>query len=482
MLFHSIEFAIFLPVVFLLYWFAFRRSLKLQNAFLLTASAVFYGWWDVRFLSLVFISAATDFLVGNALERTEGPKPRKALLLTSIAVNLGMLGFFKYYNFFVDSFRSAFTLFGKELQVGTLEIVLPVGISFYTFQTLSYTIDIYRKQMKACQDPVAFGAFVLFFPQLVAGPIERASSLLPQFTAPRTFHEGKARDGLRQMLWGLFKKVVVADNCAVYVDMVWDDPAMHYGSAFWVAMLLFTFQIYADFSGYSDIAIGCSRLFGFSLTRNFNYPFFSRDVGEYWRRWHISLNTWFRDYLYVPLGGSRGGKWTVARNVAAIFLVSGLWHGANWTFVAWGAANMLLFLPSILWSRHRRYTGPLAPGRLLPSMGDAWRISTTFTLIALTRVFFRSPSIAVSWSAFREMCSTSVFRAPPPTLNSHWATMIGASSVLVMVEWYQRDRAHGLSLDHVPNRGVRWAMYGVLVAAMVKLAPNYGDAFIYFQF
>jgi D-alanyl-lipoteichoic acid acyltransferase DltB (MBOAT superfamily) len=245
---------------------------------------------------------------------------------------------------------------------------------------------------------------------------------------------------------------------------------------------LFTFQIYADFSGYSDIAIGCSRLFGFQLSRNFNYPFFSRDIGEYWRRWHISLNTWFRDYLYVPLGGSRGGKWTVARNVAAIFLVSGLWHGANWTFLAWGAVNMLLFLPSILGGTHRRSTGPLAPGRLLPRPLELWQMSTTFTLIALTRVFFRSPNLAVSFSAFREMFSFSVLRPPPATLPSHWATMIGASSIMVLVEWYQRDRQHGLCLQGISQRAVRWGLYAVLVAAMVRLAPNYGDAFIYFQF
>ncbi len=482
MLFPSIDFAIFLPIVFLLYWFVFRRTLQLQNAFVLFASAVFYGWWDWRYLGLVFISAATDYVAAIAMDRTEHAGRRKALLVVSLVVNLGMLGFFKYYNFFVDSFNNAFTLFGQELGMSTLSIVLPVGISFYTFQTLSYTIDVYRKQMKASHDPVAFGAFILFFPQLVAGPIERASNLLPQFQVPRTFDETKARDGMRQMLWGLFKKVVIADNCAMYADMVWADPALHYGSAFWVALLMFTFQIYADFSGYSDIAIGSSRLFGFDLKRNFNFPFFSRDVGEFWRRWHISLNTWFRDYLYLPLGGSKGGKWMVARNVAAIFLVSGLWHGANWTFVAWGAMNLVLFLPSILFGNHRKFTGPLAPGRIWPTASEVFHIATTFALIALTRVFFRSPNIEVAFNAFREMFSLSTFRAPPGTLPSHWAVMFGGAGVLLLVEWFQREQQHGLALEGIPQRAARWGIYGVLVGAMVLLAPNNGDSFIYFQF
>lgn len=482
MLFPSIDFAVFLPVVFLLYWFVFQRSLKLQNAFILFASMVFYGWWDWRYLGLVFISAATDYLAAIAMDRTDHAKRRKVLLILSLLVNLGMLGFFKYYNFFIESFNAAFTFMGQDISLSTLRIVLPVGISFYTFQTLSYTIDVYRKEMKASHDPVAFGAFILFFPQLVAGPIERASNLLPQFMGPRTFDEAKARDGMRQMLWGLFKKVVIADNCAIYADMVWTDPAFHYGSAFWVALLCFSFQIYADFSGYSDIAIGSSRLFGFDLKRNFNFPFFSRDVGEFWRRWHISLNTWFRDYLYLPLGGSKGGKWIVARNVAAIFLVSGLWHGANWTFVAWGAANLLLFLPAILFARHRKFTGPLAPGRILPTFSDVGHMLTTFVLIALTRIFFRSPTIDVAFTAFREMFSRSAFRAVPATLPSHWATMLGGAGLLIAVEWVQREQQHGLALERIPQRAIRWCIYGVLVTAMVLLAPNNGDSFIYFQF
>jgi alginate O-acetyltransferase complex protein AlgI len=482
MLFSSVDFAIFLPVVFLLYWFVFQRSLRLQNAFILFASALFYAWWDWRYLGLVFISAATDHLVAIGMERTSHTARRKLLLIISLTVNLGMLGFFKYYDFFIASFNDSFKLFGRDLGLSTLSIVLPVGISFYTFQTLSYTIDVYRRQIKASHDPVAFGAFILFFPQLVAGPIERASNLLPQFLAPRTFDEAKARDGLRQMLWGLFKKVVVADNCAVYVDAVWTDPSLHYGSALWVAVLLFTFQIYADFSGYSDIAIGSSRLLGFDLKRNFNFPFFSRDVGEFWRRWHISLNTWFRDYLYLPLGGSRGGKWMVARNVAIIFLVSGLWHGANWTFVAWGVANMLLFLPSILLGTHRKFTGPLAPGRIWPTYSEAFHIAATFSLIALTRVFFRSPSIEMAFNAFREMFSLSAFRPPPGTQLSHWGAMLGGAGVLLLVEWFQREQHHGLALERIPHRSVRWGAYGLLVGAMVLLAPNNGDAFIYFQF
>ena len=361
MLFNSLDFAIFLPIVFLLYWFVAQKNLKFQNALIVVASYVFYGWWDWRFLSLIIFSTVVDYLIGQRLRTEDKQSKRKVLLWTSIVVNLGFLGFFKYYNFFLENFVDAFSLFGMQINANSLNIILPVGISFYTFQTLSYTIDLYRKKLEPTQDFMAFSAFVCFFPQLVAGPIERATNLLPQFYKKRTFEYHKAVDGMRQILWGLFKKVVIADNCAEFANQIFNNSADMNGSTLVLGAIFFTFQIYGDFSGYSDIAIGTSRLFGFDLKQNFATPYFSRDIAEFWRRWHISLSTWFRDYLYIPLGGSRGGTWIKVRNTFAIFLVSGFWHGASWNFLFWGLyhglfliierlflSNLLLKLPAFL--------------------------------------------------------------------------------------------------------------------------------------
>ena len=336
MFFNSVEFAIFLPVVFFLYWFVTYRNIKLQNFLIVVASYFFYGWWDWRFLSLILFSTLVDYTIGLLLEKENEIKKRKLLLSVSIIVNLGLLGFFKYYNFFIDNFVEVFRFFGHMIDPDRLNIVLPVGISFYTFQTMSYTIDIYREKLKPTSDFIAFAAFVSFFPQLVAGPIERAANLLPQFFKQRVFDKKTSIEGFNQMIWGLFKKIVIADNLARYVDFIFDNYDIQSGFTLILGGIYFAVQIYADFSGYSDIAIGVSKLFGFRLMTNFDFPYFSRDIAEFWRRWHISLTTWFRDYLYIPLGGSRVGKWAVFRNVMIIFLVSGFWHGANWTLLLGG--------------------------------------------------------------------------------------------------------------------------------------------------
>ena len=352
MLFNSLEFLLFLPIVFLLYWFVFKK-ITTQNILILVSSYVFYGWWDWRFLSLILISTLIDYTIGLQLRKTSNLQRRKLLLSFSLVFNLGMLGFFKYYNFFVDSWIEAWSNIGVTMHASSLNIILPVGISFYTFQTLSYTIDIYRKKLEPTKDFIAFASFVSFFPQLVAGPIERATNLLPQFYKKRTFNYDYAVSGMKLILWGLVKKVVIADSCAILVNKIFANYQDESGLALCMGAIYFAFQIYCDFSGYSDIAIGTSRLFGFKLMRNFNYPYFSRDIAEFWRRWHISLSTWFRDYLYIPLGGSRGNKWFQLRNVFAIFLVSGFWHGANWTFIVWGGLNALFFIPLLLTNKNR---------------------------------------------------------------------------------------------------------------------------------
>lgn len=480
MLFNSIDFAIYLPIVFILYWFVVNKNLQLQNLLIVGASYFFYGWWDWRFLSLIFISTIIDFLVGSGLSKGKSAGKRKLLLMVSIFANLGMLGFFKYYDFFLQNFISTFTFFGLEFKAYSLNIILPVGISFYTFQTLSYTIDIYRGKIQATKDFIAFSAFVSFFPQLVAGPIERASNLLPQFYKKRTFDYGKTIDGLRQILWGLFKKVVIADNCAEYANLIFDNSGDYTGSTLVVGAIFFSFQIYGDFSGYSDIAIGTSKLFGFRLMRNFALPYFSRDIAEFWRRWHISLSTWFRDYLYIPLGGSRHGIWSKIRNTFIIFVVSGFWHGANWTFIIWGALNALYFLPLLLLNKNRVHTGIVSQGKMLPDIKDLINIILTYCLTTFAWIFFRAENMGHAIRYISEIFSPTLFMAP-----HFYSIEKSVSTVLIVIlfllfEWIQRDKDHALELDNIPTYA-RWGVYYLLVFGIFANASNQ-ETFIYFQF
>lgn len=393
MLFNTLEFALYLPIVFILYWFVFNKNLKWQNGLIVLASYVFYGWWDWRFLSLIIFSSLIDYYIGLALASTCEEKKRKRLLYLSMLVNLGFLGMFKYFNFFSENFAEAFTFFGKPIDSFTLNVILPVGISFYTFQTMSYTIDVYKKKLVPTKDIFSFLAFVSFFPQLVAGPIERATNLLPQFYRKRKFDNSTATDGLYQILWGLFKKVAIADQCSILVNAVFDDYHSYDSMSLIGAAILFAFQIYCDFSGYSDIAIGTSKLFGFKLMKNFAYPYFSRDIAEFWRRWHISLSTWFRDYVYIPLGGSKVETSKKIRNIFIIFILSGFWHGANWTYIFWGALNAIYFLPSLLKGTHRKNIQAIADNQILPGFGEFFRILKTFFLTVVAWVFFRSETL-----------------------------------------------------------------------------------------
>ncbi|MDT8415548.1 MAG: MBOAT family O-acyltransferase [Flavobacteriaceae bacterium] len=482
MLFNSIDFAIFLPLVFILYWFVTDKNLKLQNFLIVVASYLFYGWWDWRFLSLILFSTLVDFTVGRQLKNEENQIKRRILLWTSILVNLGFLGFFKYYNFFLDNFINAFSFFGTEIQANTLNIILPVGISFYTFQTLSYSIDVYKRKLEPTKDFIAFSAFVSFFPQLVAGPIERATNLLPQFYNKRTFDYSKAVDGLRQILWGLFKKIVIADNCAEFANQIFNNSADMNGSTLVLGALFFTFQIYGDFSGYSDIAIGSSRLFGFDLMRNFNFPYFSRDIAEFWRRWHISLSTWFRDYLYIPLGGSRGGTWMKVRNTFIIFIVSGFWHGANWTFIVWGVLNAIYFLPLLLTNKNRNNLETVAQGKLLPSVKEFSLMLLTFGLTVLAWIFFRAENIGHALNYISEIFSTSLFEIPKFFEMRRALITIILTGIFVFIEWLGREQQFAIqNIGLKWKRPIRYAMYYAIIIAIFWFGGK-EQQFIYFQF
>lgn len=479
MLFNSIDFAIFLPIVFILYWFATNKSLKLQNLLIVLASYFFYGWWDWRFLSLIVFSTLVDYTVGLALSREEHKLKRKLLLWLSIVVNLGFLGFFKYYNFFLDNFITAFSFFGSEIHGSSLQIILPVGISFYTFQTLSYTIDVYRKKLSPTRDAIAFSAFVSFFPQLVAGPIERATNLLPQFYKKRIFEYSKASDGLRQIIWGLFKKMVIADNCADYANEIFNNSADYNGSTLLLGAVFFTFQIYGDFSGYSDIAIGTSRLFGFNLKQNFAFPYFSRDIAEFWRRWHISLSTWFRDYLYIPLGGSRGGTWMKVRNTFIIFIVSGFWHGANWTFIIWGALNAIYFLPLLLRNKNRVHLDIIAAGSYFPTFKEALNMFLTFTLTVIAWVFFRAENIEHAASYLTHMFSASIFLSPQILPLDIIILII----ILLIIEWIGRGQLYALEgVKKIKSPLANIAILFILMIVILLFMSNTEQEFIYFQF
>ncbi len=486
MLFNSIEFAIFLPIVFLLYWFATKGNFKLQNILLLVSSYFFYSCWDWRFLFLLIFSTILDYFTGIKIHEAASPRKSKFWLWLSICVNLGFLGIFKYYNFFASSFADGLSLLGFQANFWTLQVILPVGISFYTFHGLSYVIDIYNDRIKLERNFINYSVFVSFFPLLVAGPIERASHLLPQIIKKREFNYAQSVDGMRQILWGLFKKIVVADNCAECTNQIFSTFQSQSGSMLFLGAVFFAFQIYSDFSGYSDIAIGTAKLFGIDLLRNFAFPYFSRDIAEFWRRWHISLTSWLRDYVYIPLGGSRGSKKQAIRNTFIIFLVSGFWHGANWTFIVWGGFHAILFLPLILFKRNRKYLNTVAEGKSLPSFKELFQMLSTFFLVVIGWIFFRSETImqAVDYikRIFRfdsQFFDTSTFIDFKGHL-SFYTILFSVLSILLLIftEWMHRNKSHGLDIS---NRKGRWPIY-IVLCLLIYVCQGGSSAFIYFQF
>jgi alginate O-acetyltransferase complex protein AlgI len=476
MLFNSFQFFIFLPLVFVGYWYIFKNSLRGQNIFILVASYVFYAWWDYRFLSLIVISTLIDFFAGIALEKASNQSKRKLFLGISITANLGFLGFFKYYNFFIESWVEAWSLFDVEMQTSTLQIILPVGISFYTFQTLSYTIDVYRRQMKPTHNFVDFAAFVAFFPQLVAGPIERASNLLPQFFKKREFKFKTAVSGLHLIVWGLFKKIVIADSCAIFVNEIFSNYEQMNALSLILGSIYFAFQIYGDFSGYSDIAIGTARLFGFNLMQNFKYPYFSRDIAEFWRRWHISLTTWFRDYVYIPLGGSRVNKLKQIRNVFIVFLISGFWHGANWTFVFWGLLNSLFFIPLLLFNKNRIHTNALVITNLNQGIRQFLAIVFTFALTCFAWVFFRADSILIAFNYLNRILNFD-FYIQYLRIDRYSVELLILIGVFVIIEWFNKCKEEPIS--------GKYSLFKlILVVLGIITLGSYSNPqdFIYFQF
>ena len=478
MLFNSFDFLLFLPIVFLLYWFVFK-SRKIQNLFLVAASYVFYGWWDWRFLFLIAITSICSYASGILLERYEGRRKWQWMVsFANITLNLLILGVFKYYNFFMESFEGLFRSIGYQIDWVTLDVILPVGISFYTFQALSYTIDVYKKKLPATHDIVEFFAYICFFPQLVAGPIERATNLLPQFQHSRTFNYDRAVDGGKQILWGFVKKILIADRCAIIVDFYWNQYQDLPGLTLFILGVLFTFQIYCDFSGYSDIAIGCAKLFGIQLTKNFDNPYFSRSIPEFWRRWHISLMTWFRDYIYIPLGGSRCSKWKVIRNVFIVWGVSGLWHGADWTFVCWGLFHATLLSFYIILGINSKYKHIAAFGHYLPNIREAMQMIVTFFLVVIGWIIFRSDSMSQASGFLQSICTNTFF---DPSALYGLKELILCFAFLT-IEWWQRDKPFVLLMQGVKSKFVKWAIcIGIAVFSYFFMADSISK-FIYFQF
>lgn len=487
MRFNSIDFFFFLIIVFIIYWSINRFNLKYQNLFIVIASYVFYGWWDWRFLSLMLFSSVIDYSVGLGLLYQEKKLNRKLLLWFAVFMNLGLLFFFKYYNFFIDNFVSAFSFFGMKIHPDSLNIILPVGISFYTFQSMSYSIDVYRRKLKPTKDIVAFFAYVSFFPQLVAGPIERASDLLPQFFKKKKFNYTNAVDGMRQILWGLFKKIVIADNCGHFVREIFDNPMDYSGSSLMLGLFLLTIQVYGDFSGYSDIAIGTAKLFGFHLKQNFAFPLFSRNFQELWSRWHISLSVWFRDYVFNPLGGYRKGRKRAYINLLIVFFLIGLWHGANWTFIIFGVLNAVFIIIHLAIRKNKIKSKIIAQGKVFPTLNETRQMVQTFLLFSLSGIFFRAINIDQASIFIRRIFSPSLFSFPKIEIN-HADMFVFPNLFLVILilffvfEWFGRNDKYAIEKIVLKWNGLSRYLFYYSAIFLIYLMSGQVQDFYYFQF
>lgn len=483
MLFNSIPFAVFFVVFFALYWVVFKQSLKLQNLLLLAGSYFFYAWWDWRFLSLLAGSSILNYYLGIFIAKSTNERDRRLLLITGLLQGIGGLLFFKYYNFFITSFADAFSIFNIKLEVRTLQLILPLGISFYTFRTISYLLDIDKGKIKPTTDPVVFFSYVAFFPSLISGPIDRSKLLIPQLEKKRTFEYSQVTDGMRQVLWGLFKKIVVADNCAAITNQIFDNYVNLPASSLVLGAVFYSFQLYADFSGYSDMAIGFARMLGFNITKNFNFPFFAQNIAEYWRKWHISLTSWLTDYVFTPLSISFRdyGKAGLILAILLNFVVVGLWHGANWTFIWFGFLHGCYFVPLIIRGTMNKKK-KIQPKNILPSFLEFRNILLTFILVTIANIIFRSDSMSYALNYFKHIFSVSVFSYPLFTNRISALISLIFSCVLLLFEWLQRDKNHALEFsDSRPPKLIRWAIY-YTIGIVIIWYGGYQETFIYFQF
>ena len=477
MFFNSLHFAIFLPIIFIFYWFVFNKNKSWQNSLLIVASYYFYACWDWRFLFLLVFSTLLDYFSGIQIEKSKSVKESKFWFWLSVLINLGFLGVFKYYNFFAISFTELINGFGFQVNPLLIKVILPVGISFYTFHGLSYVIDIYYKRIKAETNFIDYSLFVSYFPLLVAGPIERATHLLPQVKVKREFNFEKAKEGVHQIIWGLVKKVAIADSCALYANGVFNNQEQMNSLSLLLGAIYFAFQIYCDFSGYSDIALGTSKLFGIDLLKNFNFPYFSRDIAEFWRRWHISLSTWFRDYLYIPLGGSRGGTWMKVRNTFIIFIVSGFWHGANWTFIVWGALNAIYFLPLLLTNNNRNNLETVAKGKFLPNIKEFSSMLLTFGLTVFAWIFFRAKSISEAILYIKNMFTNLNFESQYLNNARYVPELLWLIGAFILFEWFHKYKTEPISGKYENIK----LLFCILTILALGVFSDYKE-FIYFQF
>ena len=477
MFFNSLHFAVFLPIIFILYWFVFNKNKSWQNSLLIVASYYFYACWDWRFLFLLVFSTLLDYFSGIQIEKSKSVKESKFWFWLSIIINLGFLGIFKYYNFFATSFTELINGFGFQVNPVLIKVILPVGISFYTFHGLSYVIDIYFKRIKAETNFIDYSLFVSYFPLLVAGPIERATHLLPQVKVKREFNFEKAKEGVHQIIWGLVKKVVIADSCALYANEVFNHQEQMNSLSLLLGAIYFAFQIYGDFSGYSDIALGTSKLFGIDLLKNFNFPYFSRDIAEFWRRWHISLSSWFRDYLYIPLGGSKGGKWMQVRNTFVIFLVSGFWHGANWTFIVWGLLNAIYFLPLLLLNRNRNNLEDIHFKWNFNGLKTLFQILITFSMTTFAWIFFRAKSISDAILYIKNMFTNLNFDSQYLNNARYAPELLWLIGGFVLIEWFHKYKTEPISGKYENIK----LLLCILAILALGVFSDYKE-FIYFQF
>lgn len=483
MLFNSLQYLIFFPIVFCVYWILLKKNLQFQNAFLLILSYYFYSCWDWRFLFLLVFSTLLDFYSAIKIKESNNNKNKTAWFWISIGINLGFLSVFKYYDFFISSFAASLTQLGVHFNPSLLNLVLPVGISFYTFHGLSYVIDVYKERIEPERNYIDYGLFVSFFPLLVAGPIERATHLLPQIKQQRVFKRNQIVNGLKQVVWGMFKKIVIADNCAVFANQIFDNYTNYNGSTLVLGAIFFTFQIYGDFSGYSDIALGSARMLGINLLRNFAFPYFSRDIAEFWRRWHISLSSWFRDYVYVPLGGSRVKKSVAIRNTFIIFIISGLWHGANWTFIFWGLLNALYFLPLQLLNNNRKNIEIVAMGKMFPTINEIINMFITFCLVVFAWIFFRANDISAAFEFVSGIFNKSLLKTPHFLQMGKGGVTLLLVTFLIFIEWIGRENQFGIeSIGLKWKRVYRWMFFSFVIFLIGFFMQTTESPFIYFQF